>query len=181
MSYRLVRLLPPSCGLFASNLGILWSRICRCVPPVFNSLCSVHKVLFATDIVTVKNSASHVPGDSHCGLLRNSSPNHITNRRATEVMQQNRDLGGFAHIGPSNPEVSNRTTILPGEQCIVRLLALHARRKPLVDIFRHSDGASFVVLRGSRQELNRAVFQIHLAYPQTKQFPLAKAEVIRHS
>src|SRR5438445_4315040 len=94
----------------------------------------VDEVGLAHDVVAVKYSSCLVTGDRHGYAFGNSSPNHVSDCRAPQVMEDQSvpllvslfGLGQLAKAGPlaeripRSPEVQNGLPVRPGKQQIVR-------------------------------------------------------------
>jgi len=86
-------------------------------------------------------------------------------------MKQDRNFGGIAPLAPGHAKVAHRTTVIPREQRVFRLL-IHAWRKPFVNALGQWSCAAMVILRRSWPEVASSCLSSRLDQREARAVPI---------
>lgn len=101
----------------------------RAVSPLLKFVRCVHKIIFGTNVVAIKNVSGHMAGYAHGRLFRDPTTNQVPNCRPSKIMNFDIDFGRCTHLIPSSPKIPHLVPIFPGEQRVVRLLPKDVRER----------------------------------------------------
>jgi hypothetical protein len=95
---------------------------------------SFAQVIFADDVIAIKNCSRPVAADLHCHTLRYSGPNHVADGGSTQVVEESlRRTRCGTNLLPRTAKISDWLSALTSEHQVAWLLAGCALREQLMD------------------------------------------------